>query len=44
MTPRSASESSCSPSFVEAARSEKTIVTVLRTTAGGAGASRGAPQ
>src|SRR5205085_6704897 len=41
---RSDSESSASPRFVEPFRSEKTIVTVFRTSRGGAATASGVPQ
>src|SRR5919197_3756523 len=44
MTSRSDSESSASPRFVEPLRSEKTIVTVFRTSCGGATGASGVPQ
>src|SRR6266576_2245872 len=44
MTSRRASESSLSPSAVDPSRSEKTIVTVLRTSCTGTGAESGVPQ
>src|SRR5581483_4831337 len=44
ITSRSDSESSRSPRFVEPFRSEKTIVTVLRTSRAGSGAASGVPQ
>src|ERR671928_1111049 len=44
MISRSDSESSASPRFVEPLRSEKTIVTVLRTSCGGSAGASGVPQ
>src|ERR687887_1751534 len=44
MTSRSDSESSASPIVVEPLRSEKTIVTVFRTSCGGAAGASGVPQ
>src|SRR5438105_11047407 len=44
MTSRSDSESSASPRFVEPLRSEKTIVTVLRTSCGATAGASGVPQ
>src|SRR5947209_15004483 len=44
MTSRSDSESSASPRFVDPFRSEKTIVTVFRTSCGGATGASGVPQ
>src|ERR671937_2451583 len=44
MTSRSDSESSASPIVVEPLRSEKTIVTVFRTSCGGATGASGVPQ
>src|SRR3954470_3475710 len=43
MTRRSASGSSCSPSAVEPATSQKRIVSVLRCSRAGAGAAAGVP-
>ena len=44
ITSRSDSESSCSPMLVDPLRSEKTIVTILRTSCAGAAASSAEPQ